>query len=341
MEDKKDTLSEISDDISKYLDKEQLNTLSIVSTGTFFRGLYNSKYKRFIPWDNEEKEFYDAIKGDNIERARFLIRMGVDVNARPLLSDMVFDILPYSENKERRASFIYLATRNSFERMANIEMVKLLIDNKADVNSINEYGNVPILNVLTYGTVEMTKLLIDNGADVGLITGVNILSLMVEPEKNNVNTNNIAKAELMIEMGEDVNVNIHPGSYSPIGGSVQWANMEMVQYFLSKGADINDSGLEYIYPLIMSVEESEYSANNEMAKFLIVNRKIDLNLTDKYIRTALHWAVIYYNIEITKLLIWAGADVNIQDEYGETAYQIAVRIGNPEIIELFEKYVSI
>ena len=49
------SLLEISDDVNRYLNLDELATLSTVSTNSFFRGLNNMKFNRFIPKENGEE----------------------------------------------------------------------------------------------------------------------------------------------------------------------------------------------------------------------------------------------------------------------------------------------
>ena len=127
-------------------------------------------------------------KNPNVENLKFVLQYGGDptdllynfvisrVN-RPITSEdkEIFNILinngadvnyisPSSE------SLLHIATKHGVSDDPNIELMKLLIDNGANVNTKNGYGNTPLIyaarkfNV----TIESIKLLIDNGADISI-----------------------------------------------------------------------------------------------------------------------------------------------------------------------------
>lgn len=172
-------LAEISYDINRYLDSNQLINLSMVSTNSLFVGLNDIKYNRFIPSNNGEKllmlikmegndkellkeiavsntvNFAD-IYGDtffawstsrnNLEILDKLIKVGADVN---LTSDDGYTSLQYAARKD------------------NIEMVELLINAGADVNKIDKYENISSLHwAVKNNNIGMVKLLINASADV-------------------------------------------------------------------------------------------------------------------------------------------------------------------------------
>jgi ankyrin repeat protein len=58
---------------------------------------------------------------------------------------------------------------------------------------------------------------------------------------------------------------------------------------------------------------------------ILINAKVNVNMQDKFGRTALHWAESRGDIDVCKILLDAGADVNIQEmEIGQTALHSAI-----------------
>lgn len=51
---------------------------------------------------------------------------------------------------------------------ARLDVMKYLIDHKADVNALNENGESPIFNAILSGKTEGVKLLIDSNADINI-----------------------------------------------------------------------------------------------------------------------------------------------------------------------------
>lgn len=82
----------------------------------------------------------------------------------------------------------------------------------------------------------------------------------------------------------------------------------LVKYLLAKGANPNASKSAKIYALSDAANIEQW----ETVKILIKNGA-DPNLQDIHLGlTALHWAVIYKNIEIVKLLLMSGANTNLE-----------------------------
>ncbi|HXK43656.1 MAG TPA: ankyrin repeat domain-containing protein [Anaerolineae bacterium] len=86
---------------------------------------------------------------------------------------------------------------------------------------------------------------------------------------------------------------------------------------------------QVITPLIEAVQ-----AQNSEA----VRRRIaagdNIEATDSYGQTALHWAAKNESVEIVNLLLLAGANVNARDEDGETPLQAARLKGRSTIAEV-------
>ena len=67
----------------------------------------------------------------------------------------------------------------------------------------------------------------------------------------------------------------------------------------------------------------------------ILNEGFNVNLRDKGYRTALHYAVLGYQIKMTELLVSKGAKVDaigeILDQNQSTSLHLAVRLGDFEV----------
>jgi ankyrin repeat protein len=69
-----------------------------------------------------------------------------------------------------------------------------------------------------------------------------------------------------------------------------------------------------------------YIVQNFYIVKLLIERGCDLNIQDKYGKTALIYSVEYQIFNIVKLLIKQGCDLNIIDKDGINALQYAVKI---------------
>jgi uncharacterized protein len=94
--------------------------------------------------------------------AKFLIEKGADLNVQYTVKGIVFTPLIFAITAEE------------------IEMVKMLLDKKADVNAPEaKSGVTPLMFAVTYKNVAITKLLLDKGADVNRKNKDGATALMV------------------------------------------------------------------------------------------------------------------------------------------------------------------
>ena len=59
----------------------------------------------------------------------------------------------------------------------------------------------------------------------------------------------IKKAELLLKYGADIDPVEEEYRSTPLGMAARWGNVEMVNYLLAKGADINKAGAAWATPL--------------------------------------------------------------------------------------------
>lgn len=91
----------------------------------------------------------------------------------------------------------------------------------------------------------------------------------------------------------------------------------------------------YTRPLIEAVK-----AGSEDVVNLLLERKADVNLTDDWHNTALHYAVLGNNINIVKTLLKKGADINMQNKSNETPMYWAKHLKHDDIAALFQKRIA-
>ena len=97
----------------------------------------------------KEEILFKASEIGDIDRVRLALELGANFNAK--------------EGSTLRNPLHYVAING------NLEIGKFLLQNKADVNSKDTYGNTPLNYASKFGQLEVVKFLLENGADVNAI----------------------------------------------------------------------------------------------------------------------------------------------------------------------------
>ncbi|WP_338406633.1 ankyrin repeat domain-containing protein [Wolbachia endosymbiont (group A) of Longitarsus flavicornis] len=192
------------------------------------------------------------------------------------------------------------------------DMVEYLINKGVDINAKDQYGKTPLHLTSWLNRLDAMKCLISNDANI------------------NAKDNN-GKTPL-----DDSGFNSD-------------AKRVLMQAYLDKALliTVEDSDREKIKDLVAKdVSGGEFkhgayycawSGHLDMVK-LLVERDVDVNGTDKYGCTLLHWAALGGFLEIVSFLIEAGANINAEDIFGRKPMDVAIISNHKDIIEYLKGY---
>jgi hypothetical protein len=124
---------------------------------------------------------------------------------------------------------------------SNIETVKLLLENGADVNAKDVIGWTPLMMSSRYSNtdsnIQTVKLLLENGADVNAKYDKGWTPLMLASRYSTTDSN-IQTVKLLLENGANVNLKNNAG-WTPLILASKNSNTETVKLLLENGANIN------------------------------------------------------------------------------------------------------
>jgi ankyrin repeat protein len=188
---------------------------------------------------------------DNEAKVRLLIEHGADVNAKTvegrtpvyqaaMLGDGtgVLQLLLDKGGAADTKTLTGMTPLMVAAGRANVEAMRLLIRNKADVNARNSAGSTVLMDAAQTGSVEAVRMLLDKGIDVNAKTKKNETALAYAATAG-VEEN----VKLLLDRGAEVNVRDIRG-YSPLlyaaGSDARPAGI--VKMLLAKGADTKAEG---------------------------------------------------------------------------------------------------
>ncbi|TEY48072.1 hypothetical protein BOTCAL_0298g00130 [Botryotinia calthae] len=208
----------------------------------------------------------------------------------------------------------------------SVEVTRLLIGFKADINSKTEDGKTPLFLALEKGFFETAKELLKHGPELNIsIEGDTELSLALKSSSKEAgdifNTLVDAGANPFLHSTADIS---HPFLHSCVRSS----NLEVLKRLLLLNFSLED-------------DETKDTALNSIASAtetsvidLLVKRGASIFTRNENGYTPLVIAVKEGNIEVTKYLISLGANINDATDKTNTPIHISCLYGDLEMVEL-------
>jgi ankyrin repeat protein len=266
------------------------------------------------------KQYFAAIRGNDLAGLRALVAQGKDVNAR---------------GDRESTPLIYASGFGS------ADAVKILLDAKADVNASNALGMTALLFGVT--EPEKAKLLVEHGADVNAKTKTGRTPLIVSAMQNHSD----AVVKMLLAKGADLKAADKDGMTFLLAASGA-GNFGEVQVAVQKGADVDGKDASGTTALMNAAGTGDLATVEFLiAKGADVNAMTSSELFGEVkngkIRlgkfTPLMLASVYGPPAVVEALLRAGARVDAQDVRGFTplVYAVSAASQNPAIVAMLLK----
>lgn len=200
-----------------------------------------------------------------------------------------------------------------------IEVVKLLIRYKANVNVVTKYGSTPLLYAVANGKYEIVEILLANGADVSISNNIGRCPLMLAKE--------VAMVELLLAHGADFTVRDRDGD-SVMVHAIYHHNIDLVIFWLTLIANALDN------------EDASTNYSVVDRRITCQNKSIDLNSQNISGHTSFMIAVNEKLLEVVFLLLECNVNVNIKSDLGNSALLCAAKNKSYEIVILLADHAE-
>ena len=250
----------------------------------------------------QQPTLFDAVKNNNIKEVKMLLDKGADPNAYDDDSDNV------------------LINATLF---ASADCMNLLLQNKANPNLKNKYGEMPLM--LCTNDLDKMKLLLQYGANINdtSLSGNNALMIAcIAGSPYNI-------VKWLVDNGANVKAKRWGGETALMRAS-QYSDTMTIHLLLSKGLDINEHAWGFT-PLMYAARSANWPAI-----FCLLNNGADANIPDPTNMTILLWAAEQNNLEAVKALVKKTKNINTVDSLaGMTPLMWATynEHDNPQIIQ--------
>jgi len=247
--------------------------------------LGNGFEKRRATWKLE-----DAARSGDIEKAKKAIAEGADMEEKSVA------------DWERTPLLMAL-------REGRVEFAEFLIEQGADIKSVDKDGSNALLLAARYGNKELIEKLIDKGLDIHEKNKYGETALHLACGIGNMET-----MKVLIENGADVNGQTNNGM-TPLMYAARTGEVDVVKLMIEKGADAKIKSTSGWTPLMSLAQNDELV--NCLAALDCEGCETQEDM-EKYMAYEIEQAM-----EISEILIENGADVNSIDEFlGFTALSL-------------------
>lgn len=208
----------------------------------------------------------------------------------------------------------------------NANIVNLLLDNGAKINTTNKEGDTPLHRACLNNGFNATEYLVARGADKGLVNyeGATAICFAITDRNKKI-------VKFLLDSGVDINAEIEDGGFlSALNYAFCNANAEMARFLLENGARLDQVIDWNKHSFLSDIDEDQHTPES-------------IDDTKKLIRSSanLFECVNKDKIKSIKNLIGQdGAAINAKDSNGKTILDIAREKGREKIVKLLEATIG-
>jgi uncharacterized protein len=265
---------------------------------------------------NGNTALVDAVKNQDAEAVRTLLKQHVDVNA------------PEADG----TTALHWAAH-----WGDLETVDALLREGANATALNRYGATPLSEAVRIGGGPLIEKLLKAGADPNTLTTAQAETVLMKASREG----NLEAVKVLLAHDADLNAKENFRGQTALMWAAAEGHAEIVSLLAMHGAELNvrsydrDTSL----PKMAAGTPAAPIARGGLTALLFAARqgqidsvkalldaKADINALDSDGNDALTLAILNTHYDLTQLLIERGADVNIAAKNGRTALYSAVEM---------------
>ncbi|CAB1439366.1 unnamed protein product, partial [Pleuronectes platessa] len=240
-------------------------------------------------------------------------------------------------------------------RMGHKEIVKLLLEHKANPNSTTTAGHTPLHITAREGHVQTVRILLDMEAQQTKMTKKGFTPLHVASKYGKVDV-----AELLLERGANANAAGKNG-LTPLHVAVHHNNLDVVNLLVSKGGSPHSAARNGYTALHIASKQNQVEVANSLLQYgasanaeslqgvtplhlasqegrpdmvsLLISKQANVNLGNKSGLTPLHLVAQEGHVAIADILVKQGASVYAATRMGYTPLHVSCHYGNIKMVK--------
>jgi ankyrin repeat protein len=258
----------------------------------------------------------DAVKNQDAESVRALLKQHVDVNAA----------------EADGTTPLHWAAH-----WGDLETVDALLHDGANVTALNRYGATPLSEAVRIGGAPVIEKLLKAGADPNTFVTAQGETVLMKASRDG----NVDAVKVLVDHGAEVNTKENFRGQTALMWASAEGHADIVNLLAAHGADLNVRSYDRdtTMPKMEAGTPSAPIARGGLTALLFAARqgeietaralldaKADINAVDSDGNNALVLAILNNHFDLTQLLIDRGADPNIAAKNGRTALYSAVEM---------------
>jgi len=273
---------------------------------------------------------------------RFGRRENVNVELFRLLVSNIEDVNAQKENLDLEP-ILHQAIR-----IRNIQLVEILIEAGADITAKHPQYATPLMSAAYLNDMDIVLFLLNKGADIDAVVeetpnfsrppGATALQASLASRLGR--NDGFQTFHLLLHHGAATNVPITaPRGSTDLVCAVRTGNMKIVQYLLTRGADVNAPPAKFYGRTALQAAAEHIPANVDLVR-LLIEKGADVNGPAAKFNglTALQVAAARGHFQIALLFLEAGADVNASSNHRHgRALEQAAWNGRLDLVHLLLK----